>query len=172
MGQKINRGLLLIIFLTGSLFLFSNCGGSKKAKSGKPAQTTSGNKKIEKVLSTARSYIGTPYQYGGTSKKGMDCSGLICTSYKAANVTLPRTSSAQSQYGKNVKMNELQPGDMVFFSARKGSKKITHVGIVSVVKSKNDIRFIHASSSRGVVEDNLMSNYYQGVFVKATRPIK
>lgn len=173
MGKYSYKGFLFLLVTTLSLSLIVACGGSKSAKSNNnpnKTQSSSYNKKADKAIATARTYIGTPYKYGGTTKKGIDCSGLMCTSYKSANVNLPRTSSAQSQYGKSVKMNELQPGDLVFFSARKGSKKITHVGMVTTVKNKSDVRFIHASSSRGVVEDNLMSDYYQGVYVKATRP--
>ncbi len=172
MGRNHYKGFLFFILTVLSLSLIVACGGSKSAKSNNTdkTQSASNNKKADKAIATARTYIGTPYKYGGTTKKGIDCSGLMCTSYKSANVNLPRTSSAQSQYGKVVKMNDLQPGDLVFFSARKGSKKITHVGMITTVKNKSDVRFIHASSSRGVVEDNLMSDYYQGVYVKATRP--
>jgi cell wall-associated NlpC family hydrolase len=126
--------------------------------------------KVETAISTARSYTGTPYRYGGTSKRGMDCSGLLCVSYQSAGLSLPRTSSEQSKFGKPVKLNELKPGDLVFFSKKKGRKKITHVGMVTDIKKRDDIRFIHSSTKLGVVENNLMSNYYRGVFVKARRP--
>ncbi len=128
------------------------------------------NSQIETAIATARSYTGTPYRYGGTTKRGMDCSGLLCVSYKSAGLTLPRTSSEQSKFGKSIKIDELKPGDLVFFSKKKGRRKITHVGMVTSVKNKKDIRFIHSSSSLGVVENNLMSNYYRGIFVKARRP--
>jgi cell wall-associated NlpC family hydrolase len=67
-------------------------------------------------------------------------------------------------------MGELKPGDLVFFSKKKGRKKITHVGMVTSVQNRKEIRFIHSSTKLGVVENNLMSNYYQGIFVKARRP--
>ena len=126
--------------------------------------------KIQTAISTARSYTGTPYRWGGTSKRGMDCSGLLCVSYKKAGLTLPRTSAEQSKFGKPVKINELQPGDLVFFSKKKGRKKITHVGMVTSIGRGKDIQFIHSSTKLGVVENNLMSDYYHGIFVKARRP--
>ena len=126
--------------------------------------------KIDTAIATARSYIGTPYRYGGTSKRGMDCSGLLCVSYQNAGMQLPRTSDAQSKMGEVVKINDLQPGDLLFFSAKKGRKKITHVGMVTEVNSADNVQFIHSSTKLGVVENNLFSKYYRSIFVKARRP--
>ena len=142
--------------------IFFSCAPVKNRSSYDP--------KIDTAIATARSYTGTPYRYGGTSKRGMDCSGLLCVSYQSAGLTLPRTSDAQSKFGKPVKIDELKPGDLVFFSKKKGRKKITHVGMVTEVKKKNEVRFIHSSTKLGVVENNLMSDYYRGIFVRARRP--
>jgi len=129
------------------------------------------NKDIQKVIRTARSYRGTPYRWGGTTRIGMDCSGLLCTSFKAINVTLPRTSNEQSEFGRNVRPRELRPGDLVFFGTTSVfSRQISHVGMVTDVKGKDEVYFIHASTSLGVKEDNLYSNYYQKIFIKAVRP--
>ncbi|ALJ01187.1 hypothetical protein DC20_04245 [Rufibacter tibetensis] len=125
---------------------------------------------IETVINTARSFTGTPYQLGGTSRIGMDCSGLLCTSFQAIDVQLPRTSGEQSQFGPSISTHELQEGDLVFFSSSKSAYHITHVGLVTEVKSQDEIWFIHASTSLGVKEDNLFSPYYQKIFVKAVRP--
>ena len=126
--------------------------------------------KIDIAVATARSYTGTPYRYGGTSKKGMDCSGLLCVSYQSAGLQLPRTSEAQSKMGEAVKINELQPGDLLFFAAKKGRRKITHVGMVTAIKSDEEVQFIHSSTKKGVVENNLFSKYYRSIFVRARRP--
>jgi cell wall-associated NlpC family hydrolase len=127
--------------------------------------------KTDKVISAARTYIGTPYKYGGTTRSGMDCSGLLLNSFSAVKVNLPRSSEAQSKVGTEIKMSELKAGDLVFFATGNKKKEITHVGLVTVVRSKDDIKFIHASSSLGVVETNLFSEYYQKRFRVARRVI-
>ncbi|MCP2043496.1 C40 family peptidase [Pontibacter sp. HSC-36F09] len=125
---------------------------------------------VETVIQTARSYTGTPYKWGGTTRVGMDCSGLLCTSFQSINVNLPRTSEEQSRFGKTVKVRELKEGDLVFFGANKFSREITHVGMVTEVNNDNEVKFIHASTSLGVIENNLYSDYWQKIFIKAVRP--
>jgi probable lipoprotein NlpC len=127
--------------------------------------------KADKVISKARTFIGTPYKYGGTTRSGMDCSALLINSFNAVKLNLPRSSEAQSKVGTEIKMDELQPGDLVFFATGNKKKEITHVGLITDVKSKDNIKFIHASSSLGVVETNLLAEYYQKRFRIARRVI-
>lgn len=127
---------------------------------------------VSTVITTARTFLGTPYKYGGTTRSGMDCSGLLLNSFNAVNVSLPRSSAAQSKVGKEIrKMNDLEPGDLVFFATGKKKDEITHVGLVTDVKSKDNIKFIHSSSSLGVVETNLYAEYYLKRFRGARRII-
>lgn len=146
-------------FFTLALIIFlSSCSASRKAR-------------IERrnmVVSTAKSYIGVPYRYGGTNRGGMDCSGLLLKSFQSVDYQLPRTSKEQSKVGKKIPIEELRKGDMVFFSAKPRKRKITHAGIVSL-KKKDVILFIHASTSKGVIEADLLSDYYRKRFVRARR---
>ena len=160
---KIGQKLFLHIVIGASLFLVS-CASSRHGKVRE--------EKVDKVISTARTFIGTPYRYGGTTRSGMDCSGLLINSFRAVEVSLPRSSEAQSKVGKEIKkMNELEPGDLVFFATGRKRKEITHVGLVTDVKSRDNIKFIHSSSSLGVVETNLYAEYYQKRFRGARRVI-
>ncbi len=145
----------------------SSAGKSPAASRGRSADATAD---ATKVIEAARSYIGTPYRYGGTTRRGMDCSGLLCTSFQVVNISLPRPSYEQAEYGREVRLRDVQPGDLVFFSDKKIGNKVTHVGMVTVVNGRGEVTFIHASTSRGVTEDNLYKEYYQKIFVKAVRP--
>lgn len=147
------------VWLILALFIFS-CSSSKKART----------QKIDRIIMEARSYTGTPYRYGGMNRTGMDCSGLLVRSFESAGESIPRTSKEQSKYGKAVGKYELQEGDLVFFSNKKWKRKITHVGLVTEVKGKNSVTFIHASTKLGVVETEFFVDYYQKLFVKARRP--
>ena len=157
---KNNQKLLLSVTLLSTLFLLS-CASHR---------ATVRDEKVDKVITTARTFVGTPYKYGGTTRSGMDCSGLLMNSFKAIDMSLPRTSEAQSKIGMKVEMKELQPGDLVFFATGKKKHEITHVGLVTDVRKKS-VKFIHASSSLGVVETNLYQEYYQKSFRKARRVI-
>lgn len=141
---------------------------SEEVAAGVPTPAT----EVSTVITTARTFLGTPYKYGGTTRSGMDCSGLLLNSFNAVNVSLPRSSAAQSKVGKEIrKMNDLEPGDLVFFATGKKKDEITHVGLVTDVKSKDNIKFIHSSSSLGVVETNLYAEYYLKRFRGARRII-
>jgi probable lipoprotein NlpC len=100
----------------------------------------------------------------------MDCSGLLMASYTSIGMNIPRTSGEQSKFGEKARFNDLRKGDWVFFAKKKGKRKITHVGLVTGVRGKDNVKFIHASSSLGVVEADLHSKYYKDRFVKARRP--
>ncbi|CAM3812820.1 C40 family peptidase [Pontibacter korlensis] len=126
------------------------------------------DKDVATVIQAARSYTGVPYRWGGTTRVGMDCSGLLCTSFQSIDVALPRTSEEQSRYGSEVKPKDLREGDLVFFGESK--RNITHVGMVTEVIGPNEVRFIHASTSLGVIENNLYAEHYQKIFIKAVRP--
>jgi probable lipoprotein NlpC len=127
---------------------------------------------IPQVVQIARTYTGTPYRSGGNDKSGIDCSGLICSVYSEIGVKVPRISWQQSEFGQEVsKLDEIKPGDWLFFVPEAGKEGyVSHAGIVTDVRGQQEIIFIHASTSRGVREDNLFSTYFKGRFVKAMRP--
>jgi probable lipoprotein NlpC len=160
---KINQKLLFNAFF-GLTVLMASCASHR--------QLTEQKAKVGKVITTARSYTGTPYKYGGTTRSGMDCSGLLLNSFKVISFDLPRSSEAQSKVGKEIKLKDLEPGDLVFFATGKKKRKVTHVGLVTEKKDRDNVKFIHASSSLGVVETNIFADYYLKRFRGARRVIE
>lgn len=130
------------------------------------------HQQVERVIAEARKYTGTPYLSGGNDKRGIDCSGLIASVYGELGYSVPRISWQQSEFGRPVpRVEDIRPGDWIFFVPDAGKEGyVSHAGIVTEIRGKNDIIFIHASSSRGVREDNLFSTYFKNRFVKALRP--
>ena len=122
------------------------------------------SKTLESPVQQALSYVGTPYRMGGTTRDGIDCSGLIEVVYRQWGREMPRTAAEQFQQGTSIAQHELQPGDLVFF--RNTYKHgVSHVGIYV-----GDGRFIHAAGKRkGVVVGELDKPYYQRRFVGARR---
>lgn len=126
-----------------------------------PASSTSA---VQAVLNLAYSKIGSPYVWGAEGPNSFDCSGF--TSYvfrNAAGISIPRTSSAQSGYGKTVSKSNLQPGDLVFFNT--SGKGVSHVGIYV-----GGGQMIHSpSSGKSVSVTSINSSYYSARFVTAKR---
>lgn len=156
-SNKLTHSLIFSVVL---MALLSSCVSSKRAKR---------EQKVNTVVSRARSYVGTPYKFGGTTTLGMDCSGLLMRSFESIDIYIPRTSKEQSKLGNKVTIGDLKEGDLVFFKTMKRKGRVTHAGLVTDARKKDQIMFIHASSSRGVIEANLMSNYYRKAFTKARR---
>jgi len=103
-----------------------------------------------------------PYRMGGMSKKGIDCSGLVYLTYQTKfGFEMPRTTEYQSKVGQAIAKDKLKAGDLVFFKTGVFTR---HVGMY-VGKGK----FIHVSSSKGVMMSNLNASYWKGTYWKARR---
>ncbi|WP_229599002.1 C40 family peptidase [Runella sp. CRIBMP] len=127
---------------------------------------------VRDVVNTARTFTGTPYRSGGNDRRGIDCSGLVASVYSEVGLKVPRISWQQAEFGTEVEeVHDIKAGDWIFYVPDAGKAGyVSHVGIVTEVRGKNEILFIHASSSKGVREDNLYSKYFKNRFVKAIRP--
>ncbi|WP_304344264.1 C40 family peptidase [Chryseobacterium koreense] len=126
--------------------------------------------KIDEILSEAESYLGTPYRYGGMTRRGIDCSAFVLSVFSAAGMNLPRVAAAQAQEGDIVEKEQLQKGDLIFF-AHKGGNRITHVGIIESVDEEGEVKFIHAATSRGVMISSLNDSYWGPKYRFAKRVI-
>jgi len=121
----------------------------------------------DKLASAARHFLGLPYRWGGMSERhGMDCSGLIKALFATLHVDLPRTSREQFHAGENVAVENLQAGDLLFFS----SDGVTpdHVGLYL-----GDNRFVHAEKKAGhVILTDLHQPWYVKHFLGARRIVE
>lgn len=172
-----------ILFFILFSFLLVACGTSKRSISNVSNNSSSEynkttNKKnrgkeavseyAKKVTKNAIKYKGTPYQYGGTTKRGMDCSGLIYVSFQKEGIKIPRTSRAMSLEGKRLKLGEVRAGDLLFFQTNKNRNVINHVALVVKV-SGSEISFIHSTTSLGVIISTLDQPYWNDAFMMARR---
>lgn len=144
----------------------------------KPTSNAVGNKETKKenkyivnhLIDNATDNIGVKYKAGGTTKSGFDCSGLVFTSFEAENIKLPRSSYEQSKIGKIINIDDAQKGDLIFFKTNK-SKQINHVGLITEVKS-DEIKFVHSSTSKGVIISSTKEPYYKNSFAQINRIIE
>ncbi|MDR2204791.1 MAG: C40 family peptidase [Flavobacteriaceae bacterium] len=127
------------------------------------------NATISEILEEAETYLGTPYRYGGTSRSGIDCSGFVLSVFGSAiGMSLPRIAATQSIEGERVEKSELKKGDLLFFSQ---GRRISHVGIVHDIDENGEVRFIHASTSKGVTISSLNDSYWKPRYRFAKRVI-
>ncbi|QIG88360.1 C40 family peptidase [Chryseobacterium sp. POL2] len=172
----------LVYILIASVTLYS-CSTSKtvsrshsKSKSYKStsnikkyASNNSGykvSKDRNSVVKDAQQYLGVPYKYGGNTKTGLDCSGLVTKVFDENSYKLPRRSSDQAEVGSSIRVEEVMPGDLLFF-ATAGGRNISHVGIVNNIEKNGEIKFIHASTSKGVIISSLNESYWNKAFLFA-----
>ncbi|GEL10858.1 NlpC/P60 family protein [Flavobacterium glycines] len=160
MLKQLLKPLFIVILLP---IVFTSC----KSVSG--ATTKSSAHLAEKIINSATENIGVPYKAAGTTKAGFDCSGLVFTTFNQFDIKLPRSSSEQAKIGIDLGKNisKAQKGDLIFFKTNNRSQ-INHVGII--VETKDDeLQFIHASTSRGVIISSTKEAYYERTFSQVNR---
>lgn len=127
-----------------------------------------------KMVDYARRFLGTRYRLGASGPKAFDCSGFTSYIYKNFGITLNRSSRSQYLQGERVAIDQLQPGDLLFFSSRSaGRGNVGHVAmVVSVDRESGTCRFIHASTKKGVTYQVFPDGgYYQRNYIGARRII-
>ncbi|UCB52395.1 MAG: C40 family peptidase [Candidatus Zixiibacteriota bacterium] len=173
--KRLSEYCLLIVFLC---LIMMGCGPRPRFTSATPEERKSrdmaeeqsakeGKGKIDKTKMgrIINSFLGAPYQYGGDTKSGMDCSGLVVQVYrKYAGFSLPRSAKKLYQLVKQIHQDDLAYGDLVFFSD--GWFSVSHVGIYI-----DDGQFVHSAKSSGVIVSSLDEKYYKRRYRGARRVI-
>jgi probable lipoprotein NlpC len=189
MMNSLNYGNLkpgtIYVLLFASTVLIS-CGSSKKVVVRKNPHTSvsvakaenlrkldskfDGNipKSISEILKDAEKYLGAPYKFGGNTSSGFDCSGFALKVFEENNYQLPRRSADQAEAGKEIDIREVKPGDLLFFSTAGGSR-VSHVGIVHDIGNDGEVKFIHASTTKGVIISSLNEAYWNKAYLHAQR---
>lgn len=166
------RFFLQSILLLGLIISFSSCRTSAPRLDYKALAKASIRLGVDinlednhKLYMESADWIGVPYRGGGDSKRGTDCSGLTYQVYrKVYRTQLPRNTEDLKKKSNKVSKRNLREGDLVFFTSRNSGKKVAHVGIYL----KNG-KFIHASTSKGVIVSNLNEDYYTKHWISGGR---
>lgn len=158
--KKITYLILITLFL-------ASCKSTNKISTSQKDLDKKTSQLTTSLIETATEFLGTKYKFGGTTSKGMDCSGLVYITFQKHDIQLPRTSYDMSKIGKQIKEKDIQKGDLVFFKTN-NKNVINHVGLVTEVK-RDEIIFIHSSTQKGVILSSLNEKYYLETFSQANR---
>jgi len=157
--------VLLAIVVSGALGCSNHQTAPTASKSELDSVVRPGHRSSvgERAANVALQQVGVPYQYGGSTPGGFDCSGLVHYSYAHAGKDIPRTTAGQWANLSPVEDSNMRAGDLLFFSI---AGKMSHVGMYL-----GGGRFVHAPSSGKVVAiESLGSDYYRKAFIRAGRP--
>ncbi len=190
------KTLIVVLFIT--FLSFSSCKSSKQTKSKELSSSkviigsnsneainlsktittadvntnsrnlNSSESKAYNIVEYAKQFKGVRYKFGGATKSGMDCSGLVFESFRAFNIILPRISRDMAKNGEKISLNDVEEGDLLFFKTGNRRNDISHVGLV-VSSRKGNIEFIHSTTSAGVIISSITENYWDRTFAEARR---
>jgi len=139
-----------------------NVSGKTETQKWIDSQNITGISEWDEVLLP---WLGTPYKYGGNTKRGTDCSGFVSSVYmEKEKVSVPRTTKEGFKNGKSIDRSNLVVGDLVFFSKLGNRNNVNHVGIYV-----GDGNFMHASTSLGVTITSLDDNHWKTLYLGARR---
>lgn len=145
------RDVVLTVLLAS---IFAGCAASRVSQN--PVQS--------KLQESYNQWKGTPYRIGGMTQSGVDCSAFVLIVMRDQfGVRLPRTTEEQLRFGQRVRMNRMRVGDLVFFRT---SGKTLHVGIMV-----DNVQFMHASTSQGVMVSSLNEVYWRRRYIRSNRVI-
>ncbi|NBR14329.1 MAG: NlpC/P60 family protein [Flavobacteriales bacterium] len=164
-----------LLFLSTFAFLLSTSGSAQVIQQDSTkaiVQDTipkKSNPKVDAIINYAKTFLGVPYRYGGTTPSGFDCSGFINFIFGNFGFSLVRTSYGLAELGETVALSDIQPGDLLFFKGSNvNSTSVGHVAMVIEVKD-GSFKFIHSANGGVQITNFNTSRYYIQRYVKAKR---
>src|SRR5690554_527737 len=160
-----NKVLKLVSFTT-LLVILASCGAGKTSLSRKRSTTA-----LQKeVLDYSNKFLGKPYRYAGKGPNSFDCSGFTSFVFKQFGYKLNSSSDGQDRQFPTIAQKEkLNKGDLVFFEGQRRNGRVGHVGIVTETYSNGEFRFIHASTTSGVIISVSTEPYYSARYLRGGR---
>ena len=127
------------------------------------------NTRADAIISYAKTFLGVPYRYGGSTPSGFDCSGFINYIFGNFGFSLVRTSFGLADLGETIALSNIQPGDLMFFKGSNvNSSVVGHVAMVVEV-APNTLKFIHSANGGVIIENFVTSKYYIQRYIKTKR---
>lgn len=124
------------------------------------------------IIDYATKHLGRPYRSGAKGPSAFDCSGFTSYVFKKFDIALSPSSRTQYTQGRKISLDEVRPGDLLFFAGRRGGKTVGHVGMAVDVNEDGSIKFIHAATSKGITYGKYPDNgYYSKRYIGARRVI-
>lgn len=158
---------IALTFILLSLILAS-CGVSKSTLTTKSTSTIQ-----DDIITYSKKHLGKPYRYSGKGPNSFDCSGFTSFVFNNFGYKLHSSSPGQDrQFPTIAKKEDLAVGDLVFFEGRRKNGQVGHVGIVTEIYPNNNFKFIHSSTSNGVIISSSTEPYYSSRYLRGGRVIE
>ncbi|MDD2298678.1 MAG: NlpC/P60 family protein [Fermentimonas sp.] len=171
MDQKVfSVGYLIkLVSISTLIVLLASCGAGRTGLSRKSTATP-----LQKdVLDFSKKYLGKPYRYAGKGPNSFDCSGFTSFVFKEFGFRLNSSSAGQDKQFPSITQKEkLNKGDLVFFEGSRRNGRVGHVGIVTETFPNGEFRFIHASTTSGVIISESTEPYYASRYIRGGRVLE
>lgn len=159
---------IFLIFTTSSLFS-QNFGLTDSISIETHYEVKKKSEKADAIISYAKTFLGVPYRYGGSTPSGFDCSGFINYIFGNFGFSIARTSFGIADLGETISLANIKPGDLMFFRGSNiSSSSVGHVALVIEV-SQNTLKFIHSANGGVKIENFVTSKYYIQRYIKSKR---
>lgn len=163
--NRVSFKALTIMFLT---LILASCGIGKSTLSTKNTSTIQ-----DDILTFSKKHLGKPYRYSGKGPNSFDCSGFTSFVFSHFGYKLNSSSPGQDrQFPTIAKKEDLTIGDLVFFEGRSRNGHVGHVGMVTEIFSNNNFKFIHSSTTSGVIISSSTEPYYSSRYLRGGRVLE